>query len=85
MIIITTFVFVISHRKNQNYKQTCALYKILTFLTKIADEARHFDNQGEIFLCGDWNSRVGLMSDTVERTGLDRFVDLPDDNDFFYL
>ena len=22
------------------------------------------------------------MSDTVERTGLDRFVDLPDDNDF---
>ena len=23
------------------------------FFDQIADEARHFDNQGEIFLCGD--------------------------------
>ena len=48
---------------------------------QIADDSRHFDNQGEIFLCRNWNSRVGLMSDTVEIIGLDRFVDLPDDND----
>ena len=45
------------------------------------DDARNYENQGKNFLCGDFNSRVGLMPDFVEQTGLDRFVDLPDDDD----
>ena len=37
----------------------------------------HFTYLGDVYLCGDFNSRTGSLSDFVEATGLDRFVDLP--------
>lgn len=66
--------------KSKLYTDMCVMQDF-DFFNQIADDARNFDNQGEVFICGDLNSRVGLMSDTIEMTGLDRFVDLPDDND----
>ena len=66
--------------KSKLYTDMCVMQD-LDFFDQIADDARNYENQGEIFLSGDFNSRVGLMPDFVEQTGLDRFVDLPDDDD----
>ncbi|MCG7875092.1 MAG: hypothetical protein N0C90_02030, partial [Candidatus Thiodiazotropha endolucinida] len=38
-------------------------------------------NIGDVYLCGDLNSRCGMLSDRVEPLGLGRFVDLPDQDD----
>ena len=38
-------------------------------------------NIGDVYLCGDLNSRCGVLSDRVEHLGLGRFVDLPVEDD----
>ena len=53
------------------------------FFYQIVDDARHYDNQADLFLCGDFNGRVVLIPDFVEQTGLDRFVDLPESNETY--
>ena len=47
----------------------------------IGDDVRHFSNIGDVYLCGDLNSRCGVLSDRVEQLGLGRFVDLPVEDD----
>lgn len=65
--------------KSKLYTDMCALQDF-DYFDKIADDIRYYDNLGEVFLCGDFNSRTGLMSDVIEQTGLDRYVDLPPSN-----
>ena len=36
---------------------------------------------GDVYICGDLNSRTGSLPDFVEEIGLDRFVDLPDSDE----
>ena len=66
--------------KSKLYTDMCALQDF-DYFDKIADDIRYYNNLGEVFLCGDFNSRTGLMSDVIEQTGLDRYVDLPPSND----
>ena len=47
------------------------------FFDDISDDILHFSNCGEVFLTGDFNSRVGVDSDFVENLDMQRFVDLP--------
>lgn len=66
--------------KSKLYTDMCAMQEF-DFFDQIADDARHYNTLGEVFLCGDFNSRTGLLSDSVEQTGLDRYVDLPVSSD----
>ena len=48
------------------------------FFDCISDDIRYYSYLGDVYLCGDMNSRTACLSDTVEHLGLDRYVDLPD-------
>ena len=48
------------------------------FFDCISDDIRYYSYIGDVYLCGDFNSRTGCLSDTVEDMGLDRHVDLPE-------
>ena len=48
------------------------------FFDSISDDMRYYAYFGDVYLCGDMNSRTGCLSDSVENLGLDRYVDLPE-------
>jgi hypothetical protein len=52
--------------------------KDIDFYEHIGDDMRHYSDIGDVYLCGDLNSRVAERLDFVENVGLDRFVDIPD-------
>ena len=60
------------------------LYSDITLLEKfdffdcISENIRYYSYIGYIYLCGDFNSRTGCLSVTVEDMGLDRYFDLPE-------
>ena len=47
----------------------------------ITDDIRYFSNTDDVYLCGDFNSRTGQLSDSVEQLGLERYIDLPCDDE----
>ena len=51
------------------------------FFETLEENIRRFSQLGDILLCGDLNSRVGLRSDIVENINIHRFVNAPDDDD----
>ena len=48
------------------------------FFDSISDDMRYYAYFGDVYLCGDMNSRTACLSDSVENLGLDRYVDLPE-------
>ena len=58
-----------------------ALLENFDFFDYFSDEIRHYAYLGDVYICGDLNSRTGSLPDFVEEIGLDRFVDLPDSDE----
>ena len=58
--------------------------RIFDFFDCISEYVRYFSGIGDVYLCGDLNSRCGRLSDRVDQLGLDRYVNLPDEDEHSY-
>ena len=56
----------------------------LDFFDCISEDVRYFSGIGDVYMCGDLNSRCGRLSDRVDQLGLDRYVNLPDEDEHSY-
>ena len=54
------------------------------FFDCISEDVRYFSGIGDVYMCGDLNSRCGHLSDRVDQLGLDRYVNLPDEDEHSY-
>ena len=57
------------------------LFENFDYFDCSSDEIRHYAYMGDVYICGDLNSRTGSVPDFVEEIGLDRYVDLPDSDE----
>ena len=54
------------------------------YLLSLTEDVRYFSGIGDVYLCGDLNSRCGRLSDRVDQLGLDRYVNLPHEDEYSF-